>query len=266
MPVTSSLSIIASKTTGMDPLGERLSNRGRMRKFVNNLTGLIGGQNRAPNSVITGLNHATGTILYSSATTNVTSTINGVAIVTDVGASDILTAAAVAAAINASTNALVQYLVRASHLAGTIASATVLEGQHVTICGVRLTARKAATGMQLNEFSCATSDNATATSLAACINAHPVLRDIVFATASTATVTVRARFVAASMPTLDLAKSASTFTLSGAVLAGVAGVCISTIHKGTTGNTITLAAAADGGTATASGARLTGGTNTVVSL
>lgn len=266
MAATSSLTVVASKSVVCDPFAENLPNRGRIRKFVNNLVGAVGGATKAPLTVLTGLKHATGTVIYASATTTATTTINGVAIATSVGADDAETAALNAAAINASTDALVQYHVRASNLAGTIASATVLDGQYVEICGVRLTARKAATGMRPNEFSCATGNNQTATSLALIINTHPVLRDLVYATASSATVTVRARFVLASMPSVSLLASAATFTLSGNVLESNAGVCITSIHKGVSGNAITLAAAATGGTATASAARLTGGTHTVVSL
>lgn len=266
MATTSTLTIVANKSVPRDPLGENLPNRGRIRKFINNLVGLIGGQAVAPTTVLTGLNHATGTVIYGSATGTATITINGVVVAVSVGADDPATAALSAAAINASSDALVQYQVRASNLAGTVTASTAVEGNWVEICGVRLTARKAATGMQVNEFSCATSNNATATSLAAYINAHPTLRDIVYATASSAVVTVRARYVSASMPSIALKSSGSTLAVSSNVLTSNAGVCITAIQKGVGGNTMTLTAGATGGTATASAARLAGGTQTVVSL
>ncbi len=266
MAATSSLTVIGAKSFALDPLGEALPNKGRLRKFVNRLVGLLGGANRSLTTLLTGLNHATGTVVYASATTTATITINGVAVAVSVGADDAATAALSAAAINASTNALVQYQVRASNLAGTIDCATVLDRQFVEVCGVKLTARLAATGMRPSEFSCATGNTETATSLAAVINAHPSLRDIVYATSSTSTVTVRARWVLASMPDISLKKSAATFTLSDVVLTSNAGVCITAISKGVSGNTMTLTAAATGGTATASAARLAGGTQTVVSL
>ncbi len=59
------------------------------------------------------LANASGAVTYVTPSGTQTVTINGVAITASSGASAALTATAVAAAINASTNALVQYLVYA---------------------------------------------------------------------------------------------------------------------------------------------------------
>ena len=43
MPATSTVSIVANKGCGVDPFGQNLPNRGRIRKFINNLVGIVGG-------------------------------------------------------------------------------------------------------------------------------------------------------------------------------------------------------------------------------
>lgn len=266
MPVSTSFHILATKARGEDPFADKTqSTRLRLRQLLNFLGGTLGGQAKSPVVQLFGETFAQANVALSSASGDITTTINGVGIVVAQDTDDTVTAGLIAAAINASSNALVSRLVRASHLAGTIAVDTVLPGQWVSICGVRLTAMKSAGSLtQLNQFNCITSNNATATSLAAVINAHPILKELVFASASGATVTVRARFPASDMPNILLDKSASTFTLSAAALAAGATVLISSQLKGTAGNQTTLAASGTG--ATASAARLTGGTQTVVTL
>jgi phage tail sheath gpL-like len=63
---------------------------------------------------------ASGTVTYVTPSGTQTVTVNGVAITATSGASATLTAVAVAAAINASTNALVQYFVTAVPVAGVV--------------------------------------------------------------------------------------------------------------------------------------------------
>lgn len=90
------------------------------------LRGLVSGTQKGTTVVVnagtatTALANATGTITLSSATGTLTATINGVAVTASAGASDTLSAAALATAINASTNALVRYLVAASSAAGVV--------------------------------------------------------------------------------------------------------------------------------------------------
>ena len=68
----------------------------------------------------TALAPAAGTITLSSASGTVGATINGVAVTVSYTTSDTVTAGLLAAAINASTNALVRYLVAATSAAGVV--------------------------------------------------------------------------------------------------------------------------------------------------
>lgn len=90
------------------------------------LRGLVAGTQKGTAVTInagtatTSLVPAAGTVTISSGSGTITATINGVAIAVTWGTSDTATAAALAAAINASTNALVQYLVAATSVAGVV--------------------------------------------------------------------------------------------------------------------------------------------------
>ncbi len=80
----------------------------------------VGGRTHS-SSLVTRVNpvSATGTYTLSGGSGTETATINGVAIAITWATSDLNSAALLAAAINASTNALVQYLVTATSAAGT---------------------------------------------------------------------------------------------------------------------------------------------------
>lgn len=92
------------------------------------LRGLVSGTQKGISLAInsgtatTALASASGTVTLSGFVTSdtVTATINGVGITVTYATSNNNTAALLAAAINSSTNALVQYLVRASSAAGVV--------------------------------------------------------------------------------------------------------------------------------------------------
>lgn len=99
----------------------------------NHIDGILLGAKRASSAKVfadgSALVSATGGVTYSSSSGTQTVTINGVAITASSGASDALTASAVAAAINASTNALVQYLVTASASGSVVTITSAMPGK-----------------------------------------------------------------------------------------------------------------------------------------
>lgn len=68
----------------------------------------------------TSLASATGTVTLSSSSGTVGATVNGVSVTVSYSTSDTVTAGLLAAAINASSNALVKYLVAATSAAGVV--------------------------------------------------------------------------------------------------------------------------------------------------
>lgn len=95
-----------------------------LRRFVNFLFAALSGTKKVVNYSIfadgESATAASGTVTLSSSSGTVGATINGVSVTTAFDTSDTVTATALAAAINASTNALVQYLVTASSSAGVV--------------------------------------------------------------------------------------------------------------------------------------------------
>lgn len=71
---------------------------------------------------------ATGTVTYESATGTLTTTINGVGVTADAGVDDTASAVAMAAAINASGNALVNKHVTATSAAGVVTITAIVPG------------------------------------------------------------------------------------------------------------------------------------------
>lgn len=223
---------------------------------------------------------ASGGVAISSGSGTVGVTINGVACTATWATSDTNSAGLVAAAINASTNALVAGLVSATNLGATITCSTVVAGDWVDVCGTRFTAAAGLpveihSGQNLNTFDCSTSDTATATSLAAKINAAPGVSRYVYAKSAAGVVYVFARqsvfsgtvtfsWPTGQVPTNVLTSSGSTIALSGAALAAGANVGICAAAEGVAGNQCTIAASGTGVTTLGSAARLTGGTGLAV--
>lgn len=100
-------------------------------QFINYLSGLAGGarRNQVTLSVLRNLVAASGTVTISSGSGTITATINGVAIEVTWGTSDTATATALAAAINASENALVADHVTASAASGVVTITASSPGQ-----------------------------------------------------------------------------------------------------------------------------------------
>lgn len=248
---------------GTAPGSTTISRRGRdlLRRFANVVQGALGGSGDGAYVIAT-----TGTteptfanagLSASSATGTVTTTINGVAVAQPVGGSDTLTCGLVAAAINASTNALVQGFVTASNLTATLTLTSVAAGDTVDVCGYRFIATSGVTpstvsGQNLFAFDITGNDAADATALAAAINAAPGLQRYVMAIPVSNVVRLFAR--SAAWPTAPgtplnfLLSQATTIVASASTLAAGAFVGISACYPGVQANAFTIAVAATGGT------------------
>jgi len=180
----------------------------------------------------------------------------------DFGGTNAQTATALVGAINNSTTDIVEHHVKASNKAGTITLSSVAAGQWVAVDGVRFTAVTAAPTNVLTEFSIGGTDTQDASALKDAINAHPSLEDRVLASSSSGVVTVRELPPSgADAPRVE--KSGAGITLGGltnGALAPSAVVLVVAIHKGHSGNAITIAG--NDGDVSCSAARLSGGTST----
>jgi len=250
-------------TRPKDPLNGSRSTGLRMdlQRFIKFLKGTIGGETSASDrrTVYKGTQRATGTITIASSDTGTYgNTINGVTVNATGITDDQHTALAIANALNASTDPLVQNYIDASNDSATIALASVLPGSSITICGYTLNAIATAAGATgSNEFLVGTGNNTTdATALKNCINNLEGLRELVFATSSSATVTVHSIRPASELFDKAVLSAQNTFTITAFASSKV--VLVTARRKGLFGNAITLAVTGTG--STASGARLTGGT------
>jgi phage tail sheath gpL-like len=111
---------------------------------------------------------AVGKVTLSSATGTVTITINGVNVSVSAGADDTETAVLLAAAINASTNALVQHLVTATSALGVVtitASVAGKVGNCITLAATAGGGTATATGARLGTGTGSTAGSETRTSL-----------------------------------------------------------------------------------------------------
>lgn len=118
MPVAT---VTLKTAAGANPLAGTRPARERIRKFAILIQNGFFGTFQGRGTYRLGIVQASGTITISGTDQGTyTTTINGVGINATGGATDTLTAAAIATAINASTNALVQYIVTATSAAGVV--------------------------------------------------------------------------------------------------------------------------------------------------
>jgi hypothetical protein len=205
--------------------------------------------------------YAYGTLVLSGGAGAVGGTINGVTITDTYATSDTHSAGLIAAAIDASTNALVQYFVTASNVAGSFALSTVVAGTKIGFDGVEFTAIAGGTAKP-HEFSISGNDAADATALAAAMVACPYLNTKYFIIASSSSVIIAQRSGGSTVGTHQkMRTSAATVTLTQLVAGAT--VYISAMQPGIWGNVVTLAASGTG--VTAGAARLAGGTGLNVS-
>jgi hypothetical protein len=188
-----------------------------------------------------------------------TATLNGVAVAVTYATSTTNSCGLLAAAINASTDALVKGLFAANNLTATITCASVAVGDYVDVCGTRFTAVAATPveiyrGASKNTFVQAGTDAQTGAALAAAINASPGVSRYVFAIDVSNVVRLFARqFVFSGTVTFawptkpgtpgnSLTTSNTTrLAVSAAALAAGAFVGICATTEGVQGNQATIA-------------------------
>lgn len=210
---------------------------------------------------------AGATLILSGGAGAVGGVINGVTVTATFASSDTNTQGLVAAAINASSNALVAGFVRASNAFATLTLATMTAGSLVRIrlgsgavaSEYVFTATAAATG-RLGEFSIAGNDTADALALCDAINAFPVLNQ-----------TIRAESVAgvAYLYAMDGSISGKEVSVAGSGITRTAGFALGArCHvenpiPGALGNAITFTASGTGMTVANANTRMVGGTGGV---
>lgn len=256
-----------------------------IKRLRNYLSGIMSGAQRAHYCQVdhdTGVPpvQASGTVNFSSTASDDTITINGVAFTasnTDQslpantfyqGGTDTQDATAFVVALNASTTALVTKLVQGCNLVGTITLASAVAGTTIDLGTVRLIAVAGSGAAILGEaggeardrFNIDTSDTAAGTSLAAVINAHPILNKQVVASSAAGVVTLRQ--LSGTTAAFTMLSPFATVTI--AQLAAAAKALVSAIEWGYMGNCVTLASSSGSHNAV-SGARFTGGTGGGVS-
>lgn len=202
---------------------------------------------------------ASGTVTYSSSSGTQTVLVNGVTVYNAAGASDSANAIAAAAAINASTDALVSSFVRALVRSGVVhilSKYPGAEGNQITLSvtgtGATASAARLASGTEASAFGAratGTVTMATASGTITMVINGVTAVNRAWATSDTATATAAAADINSST---DARVQGLVYATSAA---GV--VTISAVAGGLQGNAITLAAT--GTNTTASGARLTGG-------
>lgn len=211
-------------------------------------------------------------------------TINGVTVTAAFAVSDTNSCGLAAAAINASTNALVQGFVTSNNLSATLTLTSVPAGATVDICGYRFTGTTGTPptivfGGNTFNFDISGSDTADATALAAAINAAPGLSRYVSAVSTTNVVRIFARQylfsgtatfswpTAPGTPANALISNAASIVASGGSLVASAFFVLNACTPGVQGNAITVAASGTGVSVVGGGARLAGGTGlNVVSI
>lgn len=181
--------------------------------------------------------------------------INGVNCTATWATSDTNSAGLVAAAVNASSNALVQYGFVATNLVQTLTLTSVAAGDSVRICDrlFRAANGTAPTQMASNQyaqFDMSGNDTADATALALAINKHPSLSRFVNAFSAAAVVYVfpksAAWFTGPNAPMNRIASNSSTIVASASTFAASANIGISCLVRGRTGNWATCTATGTG--------------------
>lgn len=159
-----------------------------LRVVVNKLNAGLIGSEPGLQFTVTG----SGTELASACTCGISAsasgtvgiTIAGVANTAATGASDTITAGLIAAAINANTNAKIQYLIGATNLKSSLTFSTVLAGTVINLGGYRFTAvAGTAAAIQNNpgDFVISGTDTQDAASFCGAVNQHPYASKYFFA-------------------------------------------------------------------------------------
>lgn len=259
----SGLTIQVDQTDALNLTG-RTGRHQVLQALANHLDGLKGGSRRF-NALRVWADGATprparAVVKFATSSGVVGATINGVAVTVTWATSDANSGTLFAAAVNASTNALVQYLVQACNIAGTVALASVAAGDFVEfyVAGVgtfRFTAKNGG-ALDAAEFDMSGTDTADAASFVTQFNNRPVLNQYFIAESTSGTVTIRQLSGTTVLATMG--KSAATFTLTA--LAAGAETLVSSLVPGVVGNCQSIAASGTNVTINGSLTRLASGT------
>jgi hypothetical protein len=200
---------------------------------------------------------AGASLIFSTSSGSVGAVINGVTVTGSGAGTDTQDAAAAAAAINASSDALVAGLVRASEYFATLTLSSTAAGSTVAIRvgGSTFTfTAVAGTATDLGQFDQSGNDTADAAALAAAINAFPVLNQ----TCRAESVAGVCYVYAMDRSITDKAVTCNGVTLTAAFAAGTR-VHVEAIVPGAVGNCLTFAATGTGVTVANANSRLVGG-------
>ena len=253
------------------------SQRGRrgkdlLRIAVNKAMGCLGGVERDAQFTLVGSGtdptFACSAILIGADPTGaVGGVVNGVTLTDTWATSATVSAGLVAAAINASTNALVQHVVGATNLCGKLTLATCIAGTTIEIGGVRFTAIAGTAGAipeKSGDFVISGTNTEDGTSLCGAINRHPAASRWFFALniAGACYVFIKsaAYFTGPNIPSNSLRTvGGSGCTINTATFAAGANCGVYAKLPGKWGNHITIAASGGNVTIENSNTRLTRG-------
>jgi len=230
-----------------------------LRVGINKALGCVSGVERGTNFTLVG----SGTDPATACTCGISSggggavgiVISGVTLTDTYATSDTVAAGLVAAVINASTNAKIQYLFGATNLKSSITCVTVVAGQTLRIAGFRFTAVTDAVGTIIATDGAfvakgAGTDTQTGTSLAGAINRHPYASKFLFALNVAGVVHVfpksAAWFSGPNAPQNKVASDAATMTVGSATFAASAYYGIWCKVPGKIGNNVVIAASGTG--------------------
>lgn len=207
----------------------------------------------------TNLSKAGATLVFSTSSGSVGAVINGVTVTGSGAGADLQDAAAAAAAINASVDALVGGWVRASVMTAQITLVSVAAGETISIIDnkseYRFTATVAATG-QLGQFSISGNDTADALALANAINAYPGLSLNIRAESVAGVVYIYAMDGSATGRVITKASAGTTINSQ---FAAATRCHVEAILPGAMGNAVTFTATGTGVTVANANTRLVGG-------
>lgn len=248
-----------------------------LRTAANKLMGCLGGAERATSvivtaslggggaaALVTGPAPACTAGISSGGSGAVGMVINGQTITATWATSDTNSAGLVAAAINASTSARVQFLVGSTNLKSSLTLASVAAGTTLRVAGFRFTAITGTTeSYKDGDFTIGGTDTQDATSLAAAINRHSYASKYLFALNEAAVCHVfpksAAWFTGPNAPPNKVDASAATITVGSATFAASAYYGVWCKVPGQIGNCFTVAASGTGQTIENSNTRMTRG-------
>lgn len=192
-------------------------------------------------------------LISASGSGTVGLSISAVALTATWATSDTVSAGLVAAVVNASTNAKIQYLYGATNLKSTVTLASVLVGTTITLAGFVFTAIAGTTESNKDgEFTIGGTDTQDGTSLCAAINRHPYANKRLFALNVAGACHVfpksAAWFTGPNSPENAVRASAATVTVGSATFVASAYCGVYAKIPGKWGNGIVIAASGTGQT------------------